>query len=175
MQVVIGLLGAIVGGLLAGVVTYMTTRSRLRIELMYAHDQRLHDQRVARYQQLFHISRYLPRQWYLTEEPTRKDVLGIREEFHNWYFGEEAGGMFLTSDAKIKYMELQNALQEVAEGQPSSPDSPLTTTESQRLRDLGSALRHQLTQDVGAADPPRLRWRALGPTLPPPIGAPTRI
>jgi hypothetical protein len=167
MQVVIALVGAILGGLLGGVITYATTRSRLRLELMHAHDQVLQEQRLARYQQLFHISRRIPRQWRSAKEPTREELNEICTELHDWYFSEEAGGMFLTPTAQTRYMELQNALQETADASSSSPDSPLSPAESQRLRDLARELRHQLAQDVGAADPPRLKWGKPGPLLPP--------
>jgi hypothetical protein len=83
--------------------------------------------------------------------------------------------MFPTPDAKELYMRLQNALQEAAmEGHReqgvsgSSSESPLSTEESKTLRGLASDLRHQLTVDVGAAQPPQLRWARPRPTLPPP-------
>ena len=135
---------------------------------MHAHDQVLQEQRLARYQQLFHISRHIPRQWRSIKEPTREELNEISIELHNWYFSEEAGGMFLTPTAQTRYLELQNALQETADASPSSPDSPLSPAEAQRLRDLAKELRYQLAQDVGAADPPRLKWGRPGPLLPPP-------
>ncbi|WP_322751673.1 MULTISPECIES: hypothetical protein, partial [unclassified Frankia] len=170
VTVLIGLVGAFLGALAGAVATYLTTRSAMQLELEHSYDQTLRDKRLNRYQHLFHVSKCLPRYWLSAEAPTRQDLLRFRNEFHEWYFGEEAGGMFLTPAAKNLYMQLLNTLVETtSEGNPSIPtDSPLSAVESQALRELASELRHQLAEDVGAANPPRLRWTRLGPTLQPP-------
>jgi len=172
MTVFIGLLGALLGALAGAVATYLTTRSAMQLELEHAYDRTLRDKRLERYQHLFHASKCLPRYWLPTEVPTRSDLRRIRDRFHDWYFGEEAGGMFLTPAAKNIYMRLLNLLAETMEGgeggSDAVTDSALSAAESQALRDLASELRHQLAEDVGAANPPRLRWTRLGPTPPPP-------
>lgn len=129
--------------------------------------------RLERYQELFHISECLPRYWPPNEnEPTRTDLLRFMKDFHDWYFGREAGGMFLTPNAKDLYMRLLNQLAAVAFSSEAEPDStadrPLSATESQTLRQLASDLRHQLAEDVGAANPPRLRWTRPRPQPPAP-------
>ncbi len=82
--------------------------------------------------------------------------------------------MLLTAAAKDLYMRMQNMLAEATHDEDdksdSSLNSPLSASESQALRDLASDLRHQLAEDVGAANPPRLRWTRMGPTIPPPAG-----
>lgn len=169
MALLIGLFGAVLGTLVGAIATYLTTRSNMRLTLEHSYDQTLRDKRLERYQALFHTSKCLPRYWRPTEKPTRKDLQQFRQDFHEWYFGEEAGGMFLTPAAKNIYLRLLNRLVEAAyEG--SEPDSALSDTESQTLRELASDLRHQLAEDVGAANPPRLRWTRLGSPVPPPPG-----
>jgi hypothetical protein len=174
METMVGLLGVVLGALAGGAVTYATTRSRMRLELAYAYDRTLQEKRLEHYQRLFHLSRCVPRQWRPAEEPTRDDLRRFREDFHNWYFGEGAGGMFLTQAAKDLYMRLQNALEMSATGGPDGSGSdarrgsPLSTEESKAMRGLASELRHQMTEDVGAAHPPRLRGTRLGPTIPSP-------
>jgi hypothetical protein len=80
--------------------------------------------------------------------------------------------MFLTAAATDAYMRLLTMLAEAMLGtrdESDNPDgSPLSATESQDLPDLASELRHQLAEDVGAANPPRLRWTRLGRTIQPP-------
>jgi hypothetical protein len=171
MEILAGLLGAVLGALAGAITTYVTTRSTMRLQLEHEYDRTLRDIRLPHYQRLFHISRCIPRQWRPTEVPTRQDLRHFREDFHNWYFGENAGGMFLTQDAKDLYMELQNVLEEPTEESDtsgSSLESPLSSDELRVLRGRASDLRHQLTQDVGASQSPRLRWSRLGPTIPPP-------
>ncbi len=173
MTAFIGFFGAILGVLLGSIATYLTTRSNMRLTLEHSYDQTLQDKRLERYQTLFHVSKCLPRYWPpMAEEPKRKDLQQYIENFHDWYFGEDAGGMFLTSAAKDIYMRLLNLLAEVAfaggDGPGSAADHPLSAAESQALRELAGELRRQLTEDIGAANPPRLRWTRPGPQVPPP-------
>ncbi len=162
MALLAGFLGAILGALTGGITTYLTTRSSLRIELEHSYDQSLQGKRLECYQELFHISECLPRYWPPTAtEPARSDLQGFLDDFHGWYFGKDAGGMFLTPTAKDIYLSLMNLLAEAAFSggtEPASPDARLSAPESQGLRQLASELRHQLAEDVGAANPPRLRW-----------------
>ncbi len=170
LTAIIGLLGAILGVLAGAIATYLTARSNMRLELEHSYDRTLRDKRLERYQELFHISKCLPRYWRAGESPTRQDLLQFSRDFHDWYFGEGAGGMFLTPAAKSVYMRVQNKLAEATHqtASESGEESPLSVTESQAIRDLASELRHQLAEDVGAANPPRLRWTRLGPTVQPP-------
>jgi hypothetical protein len=172
MAVLVGLAGVALGALVGAVTTYLTTRSTMRIELEHSYDRALRDKRLERYQHLFHISKCLPRYWLPTEAPTRRDLHRFRQDFHDWYFGEDAGGMFLTAPAKDAYMRLLNMLAETMredrDDVQTSAKSPLSADESQALRELASELRHRLAEDVGAANPPRLQWTRLGRTIAPP-------
>jgi hypothetical protein len=163
----IGVVGGVLGAIAGGLVTYLTTRSRMRLELEYAHDRELRDKRLPHYQRLFHVSRAVPREWRPDAVPSRAELRRIREEFHGWYFGDDAGGMFLTDMARDLYFRLQNGL-EATSGQRGHEEEPLTGQEQKSLYKLASALRHQLSADVGTAQAPRLEWAPPGATLPPP-------
>ncbi|TDB83627.1 hypothetical protein E1264_27675 [Actinomadura sp. KC216] len=173
MTAFIGFFGAVLGALVGGVATYLTTRYNLRLTLEHSYDQTLQSKRLERYQALFHISKCLPRYWSpMDETPSRQDLQQYIRSFHEWYFGEHGGGMFLTPAAKDLYIRLLNLLAETAfvgeNGPDSAADHPLSETESRALRELASELRRQLAEDVGAANPPRLRWTRPGPQAPPP-------
>jgi hypothetical protein len=173
MTAIIGFAGAILGAILGAIATYLTTRSNMRLTLEHAYDQALQGKRLERYQELFHVSRCLPRYWPAGhEEPKRKALQQYIESFHDWYFGEDAGGMFLTAAAKDIYMRLLNLLAELAFADGTEPDSPadrpISAEESRALRKLAGDLRRQLAEDTGAANPPRLRWTRPGPQFPPP-------
>lgn len=145
----------------------------MQIELEHSYDRGLRDKRMECYQALFRVTECLPRYWLAAEMPTRSDLYRFRKNFHDWYFAKDAGGMFLTPSAKSAYIRLVNALADMmdksndASGRSDLP--PLSSTESQTLRELASDLRHQLAEDVGSANPPRLRWTRLGRTVPPPL------
>ena len=159
----ITIISAIAGILAGGVVTYATSRSQLRAEAENAYDRALRDMRLPHYQQLFHLTKNLPREFL--EEPRRSDLLDFRGRFHDWYFGEQAGGMFLSQAARDAYFTLQNELQSVA-GRRSADSERVGPDESASLRKKASALRHQLTTDLGTAERPRANWiipRSIAP------------
>ncbi|WP_284743789.1 hypothetical protein [Amycolatopsis sp. RTGN1] len=173
MEILVGALSAVLGALVGGVVTYLTTRSKLRLELAHAYDQAVREKRLARYQRLFHLSEAIPRYWKPGEEPSRERLLEICEEFHGWYFDEDAGGLYLTPRAMDVYMRLQNALATACHGDDAAghtSEAPMSPDESREIRDLADTLRHQLAQDVGTSSPPRLRLTRLDPAPPPPRG-----
>lgn len=173
MTVLAGLLGVVLGSVIGGIVTYLTTRSNMRLTLEHEYDKTLQTKRIERYEALFQASSCLPRYWPPTvPQPTREDLHQFRETFHDWYFGPGAGGMFLTRDAKDHYIRLLNTIAETAfkdyEATMSTSTEPLSEDEAKTLCLLSSDLRHQLATDVGAANPPRFRWARPGPLPPPP-------
>ena len=91
---------AVIGLLAGGVITYMTSRAQLRVQAEHDYDVALRDLRLPHYQELFHLTGAIPREWWPSSALTRRDVLALRERFHDWYFGEGAGGLFLSQDAR---------------------------------------------------------------------------
>ncbi|MFR9773940.1 hypothetical protein [Nocardia sp. SC052] len=172
MTVLVGLIGAVLGSIVGGIITYVTARANLRLTLEHSYDQTLQTKRLEHYQALFHTTGCLPRYWPKSNlDVTRADIRRFRESFHDWYFGEGAGGMFLTPEAKRIYMRLVTTLVEteasVRESQPADDDT-VSNDEIGALRVLASDLRHQLAKDVGAAHPPRLSWTRPEPLPPQP-------
>lgn len=153
----------------------MTTRSTMRLGLEHDYDKTLRDIRLKGHQQLFHLTRQIPRHWLLTPEPSRAELMKIRTSFHDWYYHPDAHGMFFASGSKQAYIALMNALDEALfEISPSRetklrdrPDSKLSPQESHRLLELTSNLRHQLATEIGAANPPRTRSHSPDRTVSP--------
>jgi hypothetical protein len=164
-------IGSILGGFIVATLAFITTR----YTLLHSYDQALRDRRLERYQELFHITRLFHRYYLSGEEPMRKKLEEFRSECDAWYFGKTAGGMFLTKAAKDIYMQMMNMIAEAAfEDGKSKEDAQITSAESKALRQVASMLRHQLAADVGAANPPRLRWTRPGPTPEPPLSVERR-
>jgi hypothetical protein len=160
------MVAALAGLLLGGVVTYVTTRAQLRAEAEHAYDRALRDLRLPHYQQLFHLTEGIPRQWRMSDAPSRVELLALREQFHNWYFSDQAGGMFLSQAARDAYFLLQNHLQSAA-AHLTDDSQPVGEEDSAGLRQRASELRHQLSADLGAAEQPRQRW-IVPRSVPPP-------
>jgi hypothetical protein len=76
---------AVIGILAGGVFTYMTSRGQLRIQAEHDYDLALRDLRLPHYQELFHLTGAIPREWWPSSALTRRDVLALRERFHDWY------------------------------------------------------------------------------------------
>ena len=165
MDAAVAIAGVVLGAIAGAVPTFFATRSNLRLEFTHAYDRVLRDARLTHYQRLFHLSECVPREWR-PADPSRAELLEFRERFHDWYFGEEAGGLFLTERARQAYFRLQNQLQQ--EGTRDGGSTPLADAESAHLRELASELRHQLAEDVGTAQPPHEPWSKPDPTLAPP-------
>lgn len=175
MSVMVVLAGAVLGGVVGAVATYLTTRSNMLLGLQHEYDRALRDKRLEHYQTLFHISRSISVGRRLASEPTRPDLKRIREEFTGWYFGPDAAGMFLTPAAKELYVQLITALDVAVYGPEPASDpvgTPVTAAEYRVLHHITSELRHQLAEDVGASNPPRLHWARLGATVHPPDALP---
>jgi hypothetical protein len=104
MEVWIGLMsagiGTIVGAAAGAVATTITTRNRVDLELRAEFDNELRRLRFPVYQALHAASERLPREWLPGNEPTRADLRALRETFHKWYFGPQAGGMLLSEKAR---------------------------------------------------------------------------
>jgi hypothetical protein len=159
-------IGSILGGFIVATIAFITTR----YSLLHSYDQALRDKRLERYQELFHITRLFHRYYLEGEVPSRKNLEEFRIDCDAWYFGEAAGGMFLTKAAKDIYMQMMNMIAETAfEEGKSKEEAKITSAESKALREVASMLRHQLAADVGAANPPRLRWTRPEPTPEPPL------
>jgi hypothetical protein len=167
MEVWVGLVSVVLGAAAGAIVTLVTTRNRLNLEQRLGYDRGLRDLRLPHYQRLYHTSGCIPREWRHHDEPSRTDLAQFREQFHEWYFGEDAGGMFLSEDARTGYFALQNQLQTSAQQATESSDR-MSASESELLRSLASELRHQLRQDLGTGEPPQLKWTRTGVTPMPP-------
>jgi hypothetical protein len=148
---------AVIGLLIGGVITYMTSRAQLRIQAEHNYDVALRDLRLPHYQELFHLTGTIPREWWPSSALTRREVLALRERFHDWYFGEGAGGLFLSQAARTAYSALQNELQEVARNLAGDEDH-MSIDDIRKVRERGSLLRHRLSSDLGAAEEARRSW-----------------
>jgi len=154
-------------GLLAGgAVTYFTTRAQLRVEAEHAYDRSLRDLRLPHYQRLFHLTRVTPREWLPSTIPCKVDVISIRENLRDWYFGEESGGMFLSLSARDQYFGLYEELERAITGLGDDAEY-LSKEGAAKLRLRASTLRHQLAADLGVAERPRTRWIMPAKTQPP--------
>ena len=169
MEVWVGLISVLVGAILGTATALITTRKRVDLEQRAAFDRELRTLRLPTYQALHAASEPIPREWRPGEELTRSDLLALRQTFHQWYFGTDAGGMFLTEAGRRAYFKLQNRLEDLGrQGHQDVDAEPVTGEEFDTLRVLAHKLRQQLRQDLGTAEAPKVVWTARGATPAPP-------
>jgi hypothetical protein len=133
----------------------------MRRELEYAHDRELRTRRLDPYMSLYRRTKTLPRYWRTA--PARAELSAWSEGLHEWYF-DEAGGLFLSDDARVAYLHVLEVIATTANA--GKGESTLADEEMHRLWRAGQTLRRQLAADVGAADAPRLSGRL--PVVSPP-------
>ena len=84
-------------GVISSVLTYFSTRSKIRLDMKVEYDKSLHEKRLALYKELWPrtepLGRYKPH-FVLTH----KIVSEVAANMHNWYFGE--GGIYLSKRSR---------------------------------------------------------------------------
>ncbi|HKQ00030.1 MAG TPA: hypothetical protein VJ735_06840 [Actinomycetes bacterium] len=164
MELLVGLLGALLGTAAGGLSVFLTSRAQMRRELEYAYDRELRARRIEAYMSFYKRTDKLPRYW--RTNPRRMELSDSSQAFDGWYFGE-AGGLFLSDEARRAYLEMLGVMATVAGeggGQDQLPDEDI-----ERLWRAGQALRRKLAADIGAAEDPRLAGRLPAMSPPPAV------
>jgi len=154
MELLVGLLGALVGTAVGGLSVFLTNRAQMRRELSYAYDRELRAHRIEAYMSLYRRTDKLPRYW--RTNPKRMELSDFSEAFEGWYFGE-AGGLFLSDQARDAYLSMLAVMATVAGEGPG--EDQLSNEDTERLWRAGQALRRRLAADIGAAEDPQLAGR----------------
>lgn len=149
VAVATGLASAIVGGVL----TYVTTFKKIRLDLAAQYDADLRRDRIGVYKTLWKCTEPLAR-YARQQDFTHQDALTLATALRCWYF--EEGGIFLSEPARDAYFELQKALKTLH----GDLQQPVPGPVLDKLMEIGSALRTQLSQDVGTRVQALLRGKS---------------
>jgi len=139
-QTLIAASGLVVGG----VISWLTTNSRLRREVGLLYDRALLDRRLSAYETLWRKTKGVP-QIRLMSEVTGASLLKIREDWHDWYY--EEGGIFMSAATRKRYYNAIAKLEEVGRRYAGAvpPDA-----DYRRVYGAVKALRDQMAEDLGA-------------------------
>src|SRR5688572_2484830 len=103
------LIGA-VAGLLSAVITYFSTRGKIRLELAAEYDKNLQENRLATYKELWAMLEPLAQ--YGRDQPVTYAVIrSISTDTRTWYF--QKGGIYLTERSRKPYFAWKKVMQEV--------------------------------------------------------------
>lgn len=146
---------ALLSGLVSSVLTYFSTRSKIRLDMTVEYDKDLHNKRLELYKQLWPKTKPLAE--FTRESPlTYATVKTVAEETRDWYFDQ--GGIYLSKRSRKPYFRLKSLLQVVLddkalEQERSRPvDRPLTAAILTAARNL----RTSLADDIRARRGPWL-------------------
>ena len=141
------LIAGAAGGALSAIVTYFSTRAKLRLDLAAEYDKQLQEQRLAVYKQLWAMLEPLAR--YGREKPvTLATLRTLSSATRTWYF--QVGGIYLTGATRAPYFRWKELMQSLLDRHADATAE--TTIPDDRLREViaaASELRTHLSDDIG--------------------------
>jgi hypothetical protein len=142
-------------GVISSVLTYFSTRSRIRLEMRVEYDKALHDKRLELYKELWPETEPLARfkQHFVL---TYDIVKTVADKTRVWYFNRE-GGIYLSKRSRKPYFLLKERLQHVIDDEEleRQPDAKINDKMRDAIVDAATRLRASLADDVGTR---RARW-----------------
>lgn len=142
---------SVVTGLASGVIssllTYFSTRSKIRLDITVEYDKNLHDKRLELYKELWPktepLARYAPHV-VLTFNIVKK----VAEQTREWYFRE--GGIYLSKRSRKPYFLLKEQMQLVIDDErlEGRPDDPIGAKARDAILKAASRLRTSLADDI---------------------------
>lgn len=116
---------------------------RKAVDLNAQIDIHLREQRIKVYAAIWQATSILPR-WPRATDVTYPDILRFSETLRSWFFAEQ-GGMWLSTDARAVYGDLQETIWQIL---PQRAEGVITTEDYDAILAKCSALRKELTNDL---------------------------
>lgn len=184
LSALFGLLTALVLVVISIIVTYLSTRSKTRLDLTAEYDKELQTNRLEAYRELWKLTESLAR--YSRPAPvTYQSLKDLTIKMRVWYF--QQGGLFLTENSRNRYFELKAAMEsfvvgyktdqnimpidneylaELHEASKNNSEVEIDEKYVKGVIELGSALRTELATDIGTRNISFVSKKAKGQKLP---------
>jgi hypothetical protein len=135
-------------GLVSAIITYFSTRGKIRLDLAAAYDKQLQESRLESYKELWGMMEQLAR-YGRDESVTYAVIHSISQKTRTWYF--QKGGIYLTERSRAPYFKWKKVMQTVLDATDlvSQPNLEIDTTRLDPILAAGSALRTALSDDIG--------------------------
>src|SRR5215469_14050431 len=104
------LITGLASGIISSVLTYFSTRSKIRLEMRVDYDKALHEKRLELYKELWPKTKALAR-FDRHFALTYNIVMEVAAQTRDWYFDE--GGIYLSKHSRRPYFHLKEKLQVV--------------------------------------------------------------
>jgi hypothetical protein len=134
-------------GVVSSVITYFSTRAKIRLDLMAAYDKDLQTSRLKMYLILWAALETLAR--YGRGDVTYTDLARVSGSTRDWYFKQ--GGIYLTRRSRDPYFRWKALLQPLLDDAElrAHPDTPIDPVRLEGVIAAASALRTSLSDDIG--------------------------
>jgi hypothetical protein len=136
------------GGLVSAIITYFSTRAKIRLDLAAEYDKQLQESRLEVYKELWAMLEQLAK--YGRVEPVTYAVIrSISDQTRTWYF--QKGGIYLTERSRKPYFDWKKTMQPVLDTSESARQSDKEIEPHQRelIIAAASTLRTALSDDIG--------------------------
>ena len=137
-----------VAGIVSALVTYFSTRAKIRLDLAAEYDKQLREQRLSAYKELWLILEPMAR-FGREKEITYDDIRDVSSRTRKWYF--QTGGIYLTQNSRGPYFAWKKAMQALLDDQTLAQDSARKIDDDLTAGVIaaGSQLRTSLSDDIG--------------------------
>jgi hypothetical protein len=142
-----------VSGILSSVVTYFSTRSKIRLDLAVEYDKDLRQKRLELYRELWPKTKPLAE--FSAEAPITFEVIkAVSGEMRDWYFAE--GGIYLSKRSRRPYFNLKSLMQEILNDNSLQQDhaKPIHGAQLKKILVAARELRTSLSDDIRARNAP---------------------
>ncbi|HEY8563320.1 MAG TPA: hypothetical protein VIL74_23280 [Pyrinomonadaceae bacterium] len=147
MEIGTSLLTGLISAALTAIVTYLATRSKIRLDLTVEYDKEIRKKRLELYEKLWKhlkpLARFSPE-----EKPTYALIKQTSETMRDWYF-DEVGGIYLSKESREPYFNLKECLQEIIDDQVlKNSRAELSARQHAKVLNFGKQLRDSLSDDI---------------------------
>ena len=135
-------------GFVSAIITHLSTRAKIRLDLAAEYDKQLQEKRLESYKKLWGMLEPLAR--YGRDQPVTYEVIfSISEQTRTWYF--QTGGIYLTQRSRKPYFDWKKAMQPALDAfdRAAQPEEEIGPKRLQAILETGSKLRTSLSDDIG--------------------------
>ncbi|HUI41393.1 MAG TPA: hypothetical protein VL523_05440 [Terriglobia bacterium] len=135
-------------GAVSAIITYFSTRAKIRLDLAADYDKKLQEARLEAYKELWAMLEPLAR--FGQNTPVTLAVIRqISDKTRTWYF--QSGGIYLTERSRKPYFKWKGLLQPLLDDSnlAGKPDDPIPQPRLDSIVAAGSRLRTSLSDDIG--------------------------
>jgi hypothetical protein len=143
----------LVSGIISSILTYFSTRSKIRLDMTVEYDKALHNKRLELYKNLWPKTKSLAE--FSAEAPVTLDVIkDVSCNMRDWYFAE--GGIYLSRRSRRPYFNLKSLMQKVLDDKALQHDraKPLPGPRLKQILIAARELRTSLSDDIRTRNAP---------------------